>query len=1009
MNTNKDKEFKNKNGEIIKIKADKDKLFTATMPYSLETIRAFDDEFDDNKIIHNGLKEEILDCNLKVVTEDYKGLLYTKLFINFKFSKALFDEYEEIDEETGEIITKTNKINKKKLRKMIYTSKVIIDDEEYCFFKRGGSKARTANVIFCKSRYKDQLYNPCLLGLNFEENEECDLTSKEAYTSLIMSGIVDTINISNDEILIIDDIISPKFKALQTITTLEGQQEAIEVEVKNNMTDGQALGDESLFEQIELLKDKTCALLRNDFTKSNVLRTKLQCHFKENNITKVYDKYRGWIDSSKIKLVITPSSCKYLKFKDQFNSEKDCYLDWLKRLPKKFGIVKTNHVGNYGKSYPLSYQMINSMNLLKEEVRELMKDELTYLKLLKDNTLITNEELNKMSKNQKKENRRIRNNMSYFLNHLGNTDELSTGDMINTLLNKNKDYRLTKDFKKYKSNQIQLYIENLRLGKIRIQNSLYSIMISCPHSMLKATYNIKLDKSDFIMTGNECYCPYFKDKEELMSIRNPQINAGNVNYMINKYHDEYKLFGYWENDIPNFDEVVFVNTYDFDVMNKLQGADFDIDTTYLTNNSLLVKKAKENQVWATPVNGIEGNKESRKYSNKSLAELDSYLGQSTMNIGKIVNKSAIFNAYMYDGMNNNKSDDYIQACYNASSSLSSYSQIAIDMAKKSFIDETGKPLSLNKLMIKLNKTYFINENKEKEFILRYEFDMKNEEDIELNKLIKDEIEYRKNNNYDKKYIPLETISDKLIEEYGTDIEIFNSLPKEKQKISSMLNKYLIKEKSYCKKMIVPYFFKYTAQDNLYRIPTYMDCGMDYLEQILDEFDTKAMGTDSKKICDLLISQRNLAGRKANLDKIDGVRKIITNCNMSLIKNYYSPSDEKEESKRKNNLRKISKRKAIYELKEKKLNKKTIYRILLRVFNLDNTYKSQEIKMLDKSNNKISYVDKKDNIKKYILAKELSELKSLTLTLIYNSYPSEFIECFHENKLEQNKNIPRFWA
>jgi hypothetical protein len=57
--------------------------------------------------------------------------------------------------------------------------------------------------------------------------------------------------------------------------------------------------------------------------------------------------YKGWIDADKIRLVITPNSCKYLKFADQFKNESECYLDWLSKIPEEFGVVKTDHVGNY--------------------------------------------------------------------------------------------------------------------------------------------------------------------------------------------------------------------------------------------------------------------------------------------------------------------------------------------------------------------------------------------------------------------------------------------------------------------------------------------------------------------------------------------------------------------------------------------------------------------------------------------------------------------------------------
>lgn len=917
--------YKTKTGKVVEIGFNK--IFTATMPYSLETLRAFDKYKDRFYSDENGI--------------------WTNLFLNLKFSKG----------DKVEINGKVKKINKKDIRKDIYINDFTYNNVEYTFFKRGGSKARTANVIMVDKKCYEELFKSCLLGLELEKDEPIDLTSLEAYISLIMSSIIGTIDINKDEILIIDDVESEEFKAYQTITTLEGQGKADYYEVINNLTDGQGLLDESIFIENELLKTSTCALLRNDFLKCNALRTRLQKYYSENGITKVWDMYRGWIDASKIKLVITPSSCKYLKFDSKFNSEKECYLNWLNNIPEIFGVVKTDHKGNYGYSNRLSYQMINSMNINKEEMNELMKDEIRYLKLLINNSEVDSVELRKMNKKNKADERVKRNKMSYYINSIGKSDELSTDDMITALLKRNTDYRFTDAFKIHKKHQIESYLYNLRLGKIRIKNSLYAIMIANPYTMLKATIregNKIISKEDVVETGAECYCPRFGNTVELLSIRNPQINGGNVYHMTNRYHDEYKWFGYVENDVHKHDFVVFVNAWDVDIMNRLQGCDWDIDTTFLTDNNLLVEKARENEAYATPVNGISGSKMIKRYNKKELAKLDNYLGQSTMNIGKIVNKSAIFNAYMYDAINTGKSEEYIQACYNASSALSSYSQIAIDMAKKSFVDEDEKPLSLIKLMNELNKISVGTET-----VLKFE---------------KVKSSKGKSKSNAKKY-----------------------------KLSKVSYKeYKIKDKY----MIVPEFFKYTAKDNEYRKSVKMECGMDYLEEILDNFKIKAMKTDSINVEELLQEP----GGKRNNKKIDKSREILSECSSSLNSKgvLYDKEDSKEKIKEKYNLRKYYKRMAVEELKGLKLNEKTIYEILARSFDISKD--KDEIKyLLDENGEKVTYVNNEGEVIE-VKIKMFKEFTSLCMTLLYNSYPQEFINCFKENnyKDELVKDIKRVW-
>lgn len=967
--------FKNKDGKEMELTPTYIKLYNAKMPLSLETYRAFN-------LIPNEIYDKSDNKLINIEDYDKKGQeLYTKLFINFKFEKNKV----EFDEDGNKKVTKKNNI-----RKEIYTNDITVDGIKYSFFKRGGSKARTAQVIFVKSEYKDEILNPCLLGLKFEKDKEYDLTSKEAYTSLIMSSVIDIIHINRESILMINDINSEPFKAKQSLTVMRedgsvAQEEGL-YDVINCTTDGQGLMDESIYEDNEILNESTCALLRNDFLKCNACRTKLQQYYRENNITKVWDMYRGWIDASKIKLVITPNSCKYLKFKDQFNSEKDCFLDWLNRIPEEFGVVKVDHIGNYGYSNRLSYQMINSMNLSKEEVKELMKYELDYIKLLKDNTLVTKEDIKQDRKKYTKEVKEEANKMEYFLNTLvSSSDELSTGDMLSALINKNSNYRFTKEFKEYKNNTIKQYISNLRTGAIRIKNSLYSIMISCPYEMLTSTHTENNKVENWITNKQECFNSYFEDDVDLISIRNPQINAGNIYWMKNKYRKEYKWFGYQKDGVHKHDFVVFVNTNGVDLMNRLQGADFDIDTTFLCDNSLLIKKAKENSLYYTPTNGISGSKELRKFNNESLSKLDNYLGKSTQYIGMIVNKSAIFNAYMYDAIKKNKPKEYIQSCYNASSTLSSYSQIAIDMAKQSFTDNKGDSLNLISMMAELNNTSY---NGDK--ILKYKIDTDRVDTVKLKDVIKDIIHNDKFEN--RKYIPLKKINELIIEQYKKDLRNYNKLTDEEKRVCNLIKKYETKIEVHSRKMVAPLFFKYVAQDNSTRKLEKMECGMDYLEEILDELDTKCIKTDKIKVEDLIETKRYInTNGKINYDKIDNVRKIIDNCNSNLIIIYKDLNNNESLF----NLIKFHKKKTIEQLKELKMNKLTIYEIMIRMFGIEKGYKGKEVLITFKNG-------KNKNIK------EFKDMKSNTMSLIYNSYPKYFLECFKESKLKDDLEEKIYW-
>lgn len=960
--------FKNKDGKEVKIVPSYEKLYSAKMTLSLETYRTFGN--------FNQLKDEIIekDSNKPIDFLTYKKEgqeLYSKLFINLKFEKKAV----RFDKEGHKEIT-----SKKDIRNNVYTDGVIVDGIKYVFFKRGGSKARTAQAIFVKEKYKELLLKPCLLGLKFKRNEKYDITSKEAYTSLIMSGIEDIIKIDRDSILIINDIDCKPFKANQSLTVMKDNgsviQEYGEYEVVNCTTDGEGLMDESIYKENKFLNEATCALLRNDFLKCNACRTKLQEYYKENNITKVWDMYRGWMDASKIKLVITPNSCKYIKFADQYNNEKECFLDWLEKIPDEFGVVKTDHVGNYDYSNRLSYQMINSMNLTKDEVRYLMRYELEYINLLLNNSKYSKTDISLMNKEDKIKYKNNANEMTYFLNSIVSNNPYSTTDMVNNLVHWNKEYRFTREFKEFKKHTIAQYIKNLRTGAIRIQNSLYAIMISCPYEMLKATHSKNNKVDEWIMEGNECYNPNYEDGIDLLSIRNPQINAGNIHWMKNKYREEYKWFGYQVNGKHVHDFVVFVNSNGSDIMNRLQGADYDIDTTFLCDDKLLVQKAKENSKYYTPTNGIKGSKELRIFNEASLAELDNYLGKSTQYIGMIVNKSAIFNAYMYDGINKQKDEGYIKACYDASSTLSSYSQIAIDMAKKNFLGKDGKLLNLISMMSKLNDTAY---NGEK--ILQYDYDTENIEKVEIFKVFND---YQKlidigEGNYRRKYKPVNKINMELFYEYLSDKEKYNNLSKEEKENSSLMERYNKKIEVYSLKMIAPMFFKYVAQDNTTRLLKRMDCGMDYLEEILDEIQEKPIRTNKIDIKDIINDKKIFKGRN-NFKKIDEIRLIINECNTNLNKMYLNNNYNHA-------IATLLKKKAINKIKELNINEKTFQTIILRCFNLDKKYKNKQIKLVIGEKN--------------IKIKEFKDMKSLTLALMFKLNKTLYLQCFKQDCLIDN--------
>ncbi|MBZ9622863.1 hypothetical protein G9F71_008355 [Clostridium sp. FP2] len=655
-----DKETTSKNRDLAK-------LFSATIPYSLESIR-----------ISNIFPDSFYTVNNKQ---------YTKKIINLTFDKnyTTWDENEEWEDKNGNKRKGKRRIaaSKKKIRKYIYEKGFIMDGFRYIFYKRGAGKAKNGFALYIQEDMKETLINRSRLGLKFEIDELLDLTSLLAYESLISSGIDFTIELDpKTEILIIEDIYGEKFKSLASVTKEEEKVITTNneiVDIQNCLTDGQGLLDESLFKKYDKA-DKGFMLLRTDFLKCCGFNTKLQEWFIENGITTIKDMYGNDYDSSKIKLITTPNSLKILKFAYKIgkSTDKECFEYWKENIDNIFGVVKCDKEGNYGNYNRTTYQLLNSIpNLTYDELVVITKLERDYVMLLKNDFAVFRNYLGCDAKlSLKLEKNMDKDDVSLYENT----------ELMNALLLVNSDIQYTKTFKKLKSDLISNYISHLKEGKIRLKDTKYVTIVSNPYEMLLACIGQYKDKS--IMNGREVWCQYYNEGQEFCVSRNPHINAGNVMCSKNVNHDEYKWFNFTDN-------IMAVNFFDNDMPDRLQGEDTDSDTNLVIPHPILVEKAKYcEKNFATPINKVKGSSKPRKNNMIELQKLDVILSNNY--IGRIVNTSQIINSYLNDAISKGESEDTINELYQASSRLSSMSQIEIDKSKKVF-DNISMSKELNRI------------------------------------------------------------------------------------------------------------------------------------------------------------------------------------------------------------------------------------------------------------------------------------------------------------------------
>jgi len=673
------------------------KLFSATIPYSLETIR-MDKMFPDTFYLVNKKK-------------------YTKAIINVTFDRnySIWDDEVLWQDKEGEIQQgkRKNIANKKKIRKYLYTNGFVMDNKKYIFYKRGAGKAKNGFALFIQEDMKEKLLNRSRLGLKFIEDEELDYTSLLAYESLISSGLEDIIELDpKTEILLIDDISGLKFESLASVTREEKKIVTTKNEtltLQNCLTDGQGLLDESVFESYKK-EDKGFMLLRSDMFKCCAFNTKLQKWFKHNQIKIIKDMFGNKYEADKIKLVTTPNSLKFLKFsykltdsqlledfnklskEEKSNVNKQCYDYWQDNIDNVFGVVKYDKIGNFGNYNRTTYQLLNSIpNLTYCNLIEITKLEREYVMLLKnDEAVFRNYLCADVELNLKFEKSLEEYDMSRY----------ETIDLMNALILVNSDIQYTKKFKKMKSDLIANYIKHLKEGKIRLKDTKYVTLVSNPYEMLLSIVG-KYDNSS-IMKGREVYCKYYEDGQEFCATRNPHINSGNVMYTKNKYHEEYDT---WFNFTDN---ICAINFFDNDAPDRLQGCDTDSDTLLLIPTNILSDKAKYcEENFPTPINRIVGSSKPRKHNMAELQKLDVILSDNY--IGRIVNMSQIINSYLNDAISKGESKDITDELYHASSRLSSMSQIEIDKSKKVFDN-----ISMNKELGKIRQIEYIRYIEEKD-------------------------------------------------------------------------------------------------------------------------------------------------------------------------------------------------------------------------------------------------------------------------------------------------------
>ena len=550
------------------------------------------------------------------------------------------------------------------IREELYKNGFYCDGIKYVRFKRSAGSSRVGKCLFIDERLYPKMHKWEMCGIKVKEGQDIDLAALEPYIALTLSSIVDTIQLRPENILVVDDYKSvfhdkaaaTRFVDGRLVTNIE------DVEISNSIWDGQSLMDRSVFlkfqerqrQNMPEAREHGMLLLRSRFFKSCCFNSNIQKWFADNGITDV-GQLNGKTRATRIediKLITTPSSIKYVKF--------GTLDEWLDILEPTFGVVKYEKPTHFfdGRMVQTHYQLLNTLQMTYEEVEALVKPSLDFARLIKTDPAA------------------LRFQISYAYrspDQIHYTESMaSKNDVIYTMLGITDKFTKTKMYVEFCNDLIKAFIKNLRCGHILIQGN-YSTLCGNPIEMLKQA--IGTFDGTSVIEKKTVHSVRFNDGVELLGCRSPHVTMGNVLLTKNVLRDEIIRY------MNPTNEIVYLNSIEENILERLSGADFDSDTMLLSDNQILIKAAKRNyDNFPVPTKLVEGEAHKRKYTDAEKADLD--IKTSVNKIGEIINLSQELNSILWDRLHNGASIESVMSLYCDIAQLDVMSNLEIDSAKR---------------------------------------------------------------------------------------------------------------------------------------------------------------------------------------------------------------------------------------------------------------------------------------------------------------------------------------
>jgi len=761
----------------------------------------------DNKVYEIYYKKTGFE-NIEEIEKELKNKNYyvkDNELIAFKSSKEVgridfidnnYSEYFKFNEIKNiyDLESKDN-VNSKSLRMDLYDTGFLIRINDnliinYKRYKRSSSEARNNNCLFIDDRLFKYMDNWSYFHLPPNDPDIKKLKVEiEAYKSLTLSSLEGTIEIDPKSILILPELEycfnepCTCIKVYKDDGVLKAKKD--ECKIVNKLFDGEGLLDESIFNsnpayaarensKKELIPTTGMVLLRNSFFKCCAFNTKLQDWLqdcKNNKIIENVEDFRkiGGITRAEeiedIKLVVTYSSLKYVKFKNPGWDKFLCDY-WLKNISSTFGVVKTDHPGKRfdGKLVETSYQFLNTLNLSKEQVLELSKDSIDYIKKMRKYEENGQEYINENDTSildfylsgEHFKYSSTQNSIEYpedneyddtyndedefedeYDDEYDDEEELNESlrteitkedaekaytnlrnDVFHELIQINTNFKKTNLYYDFRNNLTNSLLKKINIkGRILIKGT-NATLFGNGYEFLQYMVG-KFDGKTSRIKPGYVMTKMFKKGEKICGVRYPHITMGNLYKAENVDDKEYnKYFNLTK-------EIICVNAMDENIQHRLNGCDYDSDFMTITNNKIIYNSINDNyNNFLVPFNDVpDTNPKSKK-----LYFIDNQIGNNR--VGMVTNLSQHLNSIYWDMKSKGASKDKLDDLYNDICKLALLCGMEIDKAKRHYDIKVNKelntikakwlignyknrPLFLDKIKSeKNNNNYYQNESEE---------------------------------------------------------------------------------------------------------------------------------------------------------------------------------------------------------------------------------------------------------------------------------------------------------